>query len=193
MRRIFAREHRIRLCAGRDENRTRVQQVFAVAGPLAVFAAALFSEAHAVDGTVLVHIDGNGVEALGEHRAFFKRFLDFFVVQRVGGTVDQAPPIGDRRAAPFLQHFENPGFAFFSLRFGALGANRARVMEKLFRDFALFGVPAFANDVLAGLLHQGFVAPQEFLDLHDVVGERFGRRVDGGQTAADHDRFSLMP
>ena len=40
----------------------------------------------------------------------------------------------------------------------------------------------------AGFLER-LVAREEFLDLHRVVGERFGRRVDGGQAAADdHDR-----
>ena len=42
------------------------------------------------------------------------------------------------------------------------------------------GLPALGRD-------QRFIAGKEFLDLHDVVRERFGRRVDGREAAADHD------
>ena len=45
-----------------------------------------------------------------------------------------------------------------------------------------------ASTAVAPLLrHQRLVAREKFLDLHRVVGERFGGRIDRGQAAADDD------
>ena len=69
----------------------------------------------------------------------------------------------------------------------SLGANGLRVRQKLFRDLGFFGRPRRAHLCFAEFRDQRFVAAQEFLHLHDVVGQRFGRRVDRRQAAADHD------
>jgi len=48
------------------------------------------------------------------------------------------------------------------------------------------GRPFGAHGVLARFGGKGLEAREELLDLHQVVGERLGRRVDRRETAADH-------
>ena len=73
------------------------------------------------------------------------------------------------------------------LRQLALGADRAGMLDEFDGDLALGRCPLRAHRLLAALGDQDLVTGQEFLDLERVVGERLGRRVDRGQTAADHD------
>ncbi len=69
----------------------------------------------------------------------------------------------------------------------ALGADRARVREKLLGDRPLCGGPRRLDRFPPLVGDERFVTGQELLDLHRVIGERFGRRVDRGQPAADDD------
>ena len=70
-----------------------------------------------------------------------------------------------------------------------LGPNGPCVGDEFVRGFDFFRTPARANFRVPSFGNQRFVAVQEFFHLHDVVRQRFGRGVDGGQSAADdHDR-----
>jgi len=59
--------------------------------------------------------------------------------------------------------------------------------EEFGGDFLVFGAPAGARLArFARRCGKRFVPGEEFLDLHRVVRERFGRGVDRGEPAADH-------
>ena len=100
------------------------------------------------------------------------------MVEGVGGAVHQAAAVGDGNAAPMAQQFD----VLFPRRF----PQGPRVREIFLGDFAFLIVPAGAHRVFADVRGERLVAGEEFVHLHHVVGERFGRGVDRGQAAADH-------
>ncbi len=68
-----------------------------------------------------------------------------------------------------------------------LGFDRAGVGQELFGDATLLLVPGGTDGDFALLVAKRPVAFEELLHLHDVIGERFGGGIDGGESAADHD------
>src|SRR5713226_8677680 len=145
MRGVLAREHGVRLRAGGDEDRVRRQPVFGR------FEAARPAEADAAHGAVVVHVHGNRRKALGEGDAFLERLFHFLVIERIGGTVDEAAPVGDGDAAPMSKELDNPRVAAFAQGPGPFLAHGARVSEELLGDLALLIVPFPAGPILADL------------------------------------------
>ena len=135
--------------------------------------------AEAVDG------DFFGREAFSEVDALFERLGDFFVIQRVGRRIDHSAAVGERDAAPGLEELQIDRVAAFGGGLFVLGANGAGVGEELVGDDVFFFVPDGANGGFGVGGTERFVAFHELLHLDRVVRERFGGRVDRGQTAAD--------
>src|SRR5689334_12416108 len=78
MLRGFAREHCIGACACSDKDSASVQGDFAV-------------RAFADDGASMspsVYFHAHGLKLLDDADAFLQRFLDFFVVEAIGGRID---------------------------------------------------------------------------------------------------------
>ena len=126
--------------------------------PLPVLAEALHCEADALRRAVFVDVDRERREALGERDAFLERLLDLLVVERVRGTVDQAPAVGDRHAAPALQQLDKPGRAPRprpSARSARIARACARNSSAISRSS---GVPRLADRVLADLGGERLVA-----------------------------------
>ena len=48
-------------------------------------------------------------ETLGEPDSFLQGFLDFLVIERVGGTIDEPFPVSDCGATPRLKQFQIRG------------------------------------------------------------------------------------
>ncbi len=183
---MFAREHRVRLRARRDENRVRRQPVFVAGLPLSFRAESLQREAHALDRAVVVHVHRQRREAFGKGDAFFQRLFHLFVVERVRGAVDEAPAVGDGDAAPMLQQFDQARRARLARGKAALVADGTRVGEEFLGDFAFLVVPFVAHRMFADFGGENLEAREEFFHLHQIIGERLGRRVHCGQAAADH-------
>ena len=70
----------------------------------------------------------------------------------------------------------------------AFGANRPTVLQPRLHDASFFLVELRPDRLLADHGQQAIVSIQRPLCLHHVVGLHLGGRVDGRQTAADHDR-----
>ena len=103
------------------------------------------------------------------------------------GTVDETLAVGDGRAAPLLQELDDPRRAALGQRRGPLAPQRPRVVEELAGDAPLLLAPGGLDRRRTLARREELVARQELLDLHRIVGQRLGRRVDGGQPAADDD------
>ena len=58
--------------------------------------------------------------------------------------------------------------------------------DEFARGVAIFLAPTGADFSGSLFRHQRLVALEKFLYLHDVIGERFGGGVDGGEAAADY-------
>ncbi len=87
---FLAGEHRVGLRAGSDQYAPRTQLHLFFMG----------EEENGLGVAVLVDFDADGGQSFREGDAFLERLLDLLVVQRIGGTVDQTSPVGDRHAAP---------------------------------------------------------------------------------------------
>jgi len=61
-------------------------------------------------------------QAFGEADPFLERLLHLFVVERVGGAVDEALAVGDGRTAPAREQFRDARRAPLARGRGALGA-----------------------------------------------------------------------
>ena len=140
MRRVLAREHRIRLRAGGDEDGVR-RQLECAARASAVGRRSSRANAQRARCAVVIHVDSTGVRPSANTDAFLERLFDLLVVQRVRRAVDQPAPVGDRHAAPVLQQFDDPRGARSRAAASRALADRARVREKLLGDLALFVVP----------------------------------------------------
>ena len=143
-------------------------------------------EANTARRAVVVHVDTDRCHALGEPDSLLQRFLHFFVVQRVGRAVDQAPAVRNSDAAPVTQHLGNARLTPLCLGLLTFIAYGARVCQEFLGNLAFVVVPGRADRLLPDFALQRFVALQEFFDLHHVVGQRFGGGVDRGEAAADH-------
>ncbi len=65
--------------------------------------------------------------------------------------------------------------------------------DEIFGGGGFFRVPERAHRGFPLLLGESLVTVQELLHLDDVIGERFGGRIDGRQTSAnDHDRHAQL-
>ena len=124
--------------------------------------------------------------AFAEGDSFFQRFFHFFVIECVGGAIDQATAIRDGDPAPAMQQFGNVRGAIFMCCMLTLFPYGAAVREKLFRNFPLLGVPAVSDCVLADGMREGLKARQKLLHLNHVIGQRLSGRVYRGQAAAYH-------
>ena len=69
----------------------------------------------------------------------------------------------------------------------AFGPQRPCVCQELLGDQALVIVPRGFDFGAAASRHQRFIALEKLLHLDRIISKRFGRRVDGGQSAADND------
>ena len=184
--RILAREHGVGLRAGGDEDAARGQHGLALGEPAAVGVAVLARERDRSHGASCVDVDAPRIEAFCEADAFLERFLHLLMVQRVRGCVEQPLAVGEGHAAPAIEQLDDPRRPAVGARRLALGADRPAVCEELVGELALLFAPAGAHRRLAQARGERFVAQQELVDLHDVVGERLGGGVDRGEAAADH-------
>ena len=187
MQRVFARCDRVGLRACGDEYRSRGQLCVAGFMPDPVAIGVLHRDGERARPAVGIDLDRARGERFREANALFERLRDLFVIQRVRRTVDQAAPIRDGHAAPRLQQLEHTWKPSFRSRGRALGADRARVAEKLLRDLALVFRPRSLDCRSPLVERQGLVARQKLLDLYRVIRERFGRGIDGGEPATDDD------
>src|SRR5438552_520781 len=73
----------------------------------AVAIASLDRDCERARAAMRIDFDRERRQALGEAHALLQRFLDFLVIERVRRTVEQAPAIGDRDAAPGLQQLQH--------------------------------------------------------------------------------------
>ncbi len=135
---ILARQHRVGLRAGGHQDRARRQHLFVrtafsrreTAWPSACPKRSISTAA--------------GRQTFGEAHALFDRLGDFLVVERVARRIDRAG--GGRRSSPRPTTSSNCASRWpRGLRPAppALGADGARVRQKLRRDFALLGGPGF--------------------------------------------------
>jgi hypothetical protein len=148
---------------------------------------------NAVHGVRGIYIDRARIQAFDEGDAFFQRFLDFFVIERVGGRIEESAPICNRRAAPALQELDHPRRAVLAHGRVLFSADRASVRKELLADFAFFCAPTRAHCVRTAFSHQRLESNEEFLDLYWVVRKRFGRGVDRGEpTTDDHHRQAQL-
>ena len=188
VRGIFAGKHRIGLRSRRDQDRVRGKRHARMLTPCAVIADPLHGECHAARAPSRgVDFDCKRRQAFREADALLERLLDFFVVQRVRRTVDQAPPIRDRYAAPVVQQVDDARRATLSCGLLTLDAQRGRMRNEFARDHDFVFAPCRLDDIAARLRAQLFVAREKFFDLHRIVSERLRRRVDCRQAAADYD------
>ena len=135
---------------------------------------------------VLVHFNTRRCQPLRKPYAFFERFMHFFMIQGVGRAVDQALAIGDSRAAPRLQQFNDARFSLLRHGTHALGTYCARMREEFIGDDALFLVPRQARRHFPVLARHCFVTTEKFFDLQRIVRKRLGRGINCRQATADH-------
>ena len=126
-------------------------------------------------------------QPLSEGDPFLQRFADLLVVECVARRIDQAPPIGDRGAAPWAHEFGELRLAALARGQCTLGADLSCVPQELGCGFRLLGGPIGAHRRFAALGGERFVAAEELLHLQRIIGERLGRSVDRGEAAADDD------
>ena len=139
--------------------------------------------------TVVIDLDRDRRQPFRETNAFFQRFLDFLVIERIRRTVDETTAIGDGRPAPALEQLQHPRWTPLLRRRRALGADSAGMSQIFLRDVGLGGGPRGFDFLRTALGDELLVARQKFLDLHRIISERFGRGIDRRQAAADdHDR-----
>ena len=136
--------------------------------------------------TILIDCNAGRRQALGKTYTFFERLVNLFVIQGVRGAVDQTLAIGDSRAAPRLQQFNDARFTLFRHGAHALGTYRARMREKFIGNDALFFVPCESRSHFTMLARHGFVTLEKFLDLQRVIRQRLGRRINCRQATADY-------
>ena len=139
---IFACQHRIRLSSRRHQYAARRQFDFLACTPLAIFAALLTGEPNQSRQTFSIHLDRRRTQALRKPDTLLKCFLYFFVVQRIGRTIDHPAPISDGDAPPVPQQAEYVRFAPLLLRRRPLTAYGARMLEEFIGNFALLLVPS---------------------------------------------------
>jgi hypothetical protein len=139
VRRVLAGEHGVRLGAGGDEDRLGRKPGLAGFVPLPVLAEPLPREADPLRRAVLVDVHRERGEALGEHDPFLERLLDFLVVERVRGAVDQPPAVGDRHAAPALQELGDPRRQRLERRLRPLATDRPGMGQELLGDLTPSG------------------------------------------------------
>ena len=132
--------------------------------------------------------DGERCQPFGEADPLLQRLADFLVIQRVGRAVDQPAAIGDRDAAPSLQQLGDTRGARRSRFAVARSARSARACARNSCAIARSSSSTRLRPPRALLRRERLVAREELLDLHRVIGERLGRRVDRRQAAADDDR-----
>ncbi len=146
----------------------------------------LRAQLHRTGGAARIDVDADRAQAFRVDDAFFQRLFDFLVIERVRRAVDHAFAIRHGDAAPAAQQFEDAGRLAGRSRACPLGADRMRVRKEFRGHLGVLSAPARPHSRLAAFDAQLLVALQELLDLHRVVRQRFGRRVDGRQAAADH-------
>jgi len=138
-----------------------------------------------------IHLHFGRRQAFGESNALLECLGNFFVIQSVAGRIDQSASIGDGDAAPRVQQLDEVRSAAFAGGSVALRPDGPAVREKLVRGFNFLLAPARANFPLGLLGCQRFVARQEFLHLHHIVGQRLGGGVDCRKPPADnHNRHA---
>ena len=100
VRRVLAREHRVGLRSGGDEDRPRGKRRARELVPDAVAVVVMRGHREPGRASARIDLDRKRRQPLGEADALLQRLFDFFVVERVRRAVDQPPPIGDGRRRP---------------------------------------------------------------------------------------------
>ena len=134
-----------------------------------------------------VDIDLDRGQKLRKADPLLHRLRDFLMVEGVARRVDEAAAVGDCHPAPAVDQVGEARRAAFAAGGLALGADRAGMLDEFGGDLALRRCPLRAHRLLAALGDEDLVTRQELFDLERIIGQRLGRRVDRGQTAADHD------
>lgn len=120
--------------------------------------------------------------------SFFKRLGHFFVIQPIGRGIYQALAVRDCDATPRITQGRQIGTSPFTPGQFSLVAHGATVFQKCLKDFLLFRIAHAPDALFTEMRAHLFELLQCFLDLHRVVGQYLGGRVDGGQAPADNDR-----
>ncbi len=110
------------------------------------------------------------------------------MVEAISGRILQAFAIHDGHAAPGPHQAIEVRLASGGRGGGAFRANGATVLQPGLDDPPFFLVQLGPDRLFADFRNQAVVAVQRLFHLHHIVGLHLGRRVDGGQAAADHDR-----
>ena len=134
---VLAREHRVGLRAGGDQDRARRQRRRRPARPTCRRRRAAAPRPSSARGVAVARRPrrASGVRPSAKRMPSSSAFSHFLVVQRVRRAVDQPPAIGDRHAAPAIAAARAMRGARSSrCRRCALGADRARVREELVGD-----------------------------------------------------------
>ena len=113
--RVLARQHRVRLRPGGNQDRARRQhdllagmlvRLRPVSADLGRRVPGHFQRRRVPEG---IDLDLDRGQHLGKADAFLHRLRDFLVIERVARRVDQAATIGDRHAAPGIDQLGETG------------------------------------------------------------------------------------
>ena len=180
VRGILARQHGVRLRARGDQDRARRQRSCArdfVPDAVAVVVLHRHRRGRCAAPRSSTSI-ASGVRPSAKQDALLERLLDFLVVERVRRAVDQprADTRSSRRPTTCSSSHDRAARAL-ACAACALGANRAShapgIRSAITRSSDR---PRCLDGGAPLLLRRAFVAGEELLDLHRVVGERLGRR-----------------
>ena len=130
---------------------------------------------------------GERRQAFGKAPVLLERLLDLLVVERVGGTVDQAPSVSDRGATPTLHQLDDPGLPALGEGGRALDTDRTGVRRET-PGRSPAPVPSMRLRSRPGRCTP--IVPRNGSGTSRPApdnGKRFGCRVDRGESTADDD------
>ena len=127
--------------------------------------------------------------------ALLEALDDLLVVEAVGGRVLEPLAVDERDAAPRVEQLLHVGLAPLGLGRAPSRRGAAAPCARCCSSVAHSSSSNIARDAGLGVpgAQQELVALELLLDLHLVVGEQLGRRVDGREAAADDDRRAGSP
>ena len=175
---VLALVRHVRARAGGDAHRSRRDHDLG---------AVRANELHRRHLSAVVEHGLGGGQVLDVPDPFLEALLHLLVVQAVRRRVGQRLPVHQRDPAPLGEKRLHARLAPFPLRQRPLLLELARVGELDGQELPLLVVEHLSHVRRAHLVHERVEARLRLLDLHHVVREQLGRRVDRRETAADDD------